>query len=456
MDLISKLTEWLGISTLYKNIFNRFFDYSLEKDIEKKNKYKGYPTSTTKFLDNLSKRTGIPFVDHNKGDYTFEPLINYIMQMLNLYKTPFHKYLLKVNMKLFGGFLNATRLRDQKRLLDSYLEYEAKYENISIIENLIPQKHNYYIKKILHQYKMEAVEKAHGFKYFITSNKDYFKEIEIFFTVEERTVVDSTRDASSELETMIGSSMRKQLMNANFIYTAFDIVLFVIMFHKVLIPQILDNFEVGIESFSTAVRMVDRFAVFLLTRWFVYIPIMFLIYQVLKSEMIKIFIDYIKIKIPYIDSYVIGDELLKFLKTYENIMGNAPPRDVFVYAYERLDNTYLKHILYKNINEQSTDISNTGKPVSEILAEVPYIPQEYIDILRQAYLTGRPQEGLENVIALLEPRIEKISKDLNKYILIGTFVGSLLLTVILTALIYKDAMNIVEISDQQFIDELRR
>ena len=173
MDLMTKITDALGITSLYEGLFQKFFDSSLKRDIAKKNKYKGYPSDTTKFLDNLANRTGIPFVDHSKRDYTLSPLIKHFMLIFNKINTPLHQFLELVSMKMFGGFSATTRLKAQKHLLDAYLEYESKYENITIIDSLLSQKHNYYLKKILARYKVDAVDKGHGFKDFIINNKNY-------------------------------------------------------------------------------------------------------------------------------------------------------------------------------------------------------------------------------------------------------------------------------------------
>lgn len=455
-ESLNKLFESLGIKEFFDNLMSRLFEYTLTRDKKKKAEYEGYPSSFTKVRDKLSKRTGIPFVNHDKGDYTFAPLIDYIMFNTGLTNTKFHKFLNKINMRLWGEPFSHGRLKAQKKLLDSYLEYESKYDNLSIIDNLLTQKHNYYILKILAEYEAKASEYSLGFKEFILENEDYFSEIAVFFTIDERTVIDSAKDAVQELDSLVKSSQRKQLMNANFIYTSIDMLIFVIVFGEVMIPQVLDNFDADIKDFSAAIRSVYRLSRYLKTRWYIVILVLTPIVILLRTNFVKTVKDYLKIKSSFISEYVISDELSKFLKTYHNIMGHVSPREAFEYAYSRLDNMYLKHILKQNIDGSETDIADTAKPVAQILAEIPYINQEYIDMMVQAYAVGKPQEGLEKVIDIAEPRVENASKKINKNVVIGTFVVSSLLTLILAFMMYRDTMNIVEISDQMFIDSLRK
>lgn len=455
MVIWERLSEKLGVDQVINSNINKFFEMSYKKDIKDKNKYSGFPSSTTKSLNKLSKRTGISFVDPKKSDYTFAPVFNHVLKRVGIKGGLVEEFLDWFNMKVWGGMSDYGRMMVQKNLMESYLEYDSVYENVTIIENLIQQEHPYYIKKILHEYKVRAVEEGQGFNKFILNNENYFKEIAVFFKIEDSTIVKSAEFSLEELENLTKSSLRDKLIKGTVMFTIVDMIGLFLLMGTYLIPEILREMGGSIGDFSPVIQHVYSVSNFLVNRWYVTIVATLVGWMLFKSRTASIAIDYLKLKIPGIKEYTINNEIVKFLKTYRNLMEDASPRDTFTYAYSRLDNEYLKYVFGRYINNSKDDLSNKAKPLTEILTEIPYIGKDYLDLIVRASTAGDPIKGFDRAIDLIEPRIEKFSKSTTKYIIITVVGISTLITLFLVAQMYFDVTVISDMGDQQFIDGLR-
>lgn len=454
-SLFYRVLNFIGIADVYSKFVNKVFKFTLEKDTKRMKSYEGFPSPTMKFLHQLSKRTGIKFVDHEKRDYTFYPLLKQYSYLLGGENSFIFKMLMSFNRWVFGGMTDYSRISYQIDLLSSYQEYVTELGDASIVENLLTKKYPYHILRILHKYRVESDIKGKNLKAFIRDNKDYFKEIEVYFSFDQRADVECLQDAVEELRNLQGVKLQELIVKGNLYSTIFDTITLILSFGWKLIPDMIEGFDATINNFSLPIRIVNSLSNFLTYQWYLAILLTIILIIVLKSQIVKILLGYLAFKIPLIDEYTINLQLLRFLKTYKNLMSIQDHRGAFKDSTRLISNEYLKFIFLRYCDGSEEDIARAkARSLPQIINEIPYIPKEYKDILLESQNIGKPQEGLQRVINLMESKSKKTSKKLNKYMLWGTILVSTLLFFYLGLLMYTDMMNIIEISDMQFIERL--
>lgn len=455
MDFIVEFLQSSGFLDLYHSFIGKVFNKTLEKDLKEKRDYNGFPTKKSKRLHEWSLKTGIPFVKHKEKDYTLQPIIDYIAMFIGGKQSFLYRQLIKFNRLFYGKVLKKDRFKAQLDLFESYLEYTQMFGHIDIINNLTNRDIPYYIIKMLEEEKTISTRSGSGFVDFVLRNSDYFAEVQIFFTFEEKDIQEMLLMAIEELRELTSSSGREFFIKATIADSILNVLLMLGAFGKLVIPEIIESFDVNIGMFSLPIIWVDRIAFVLVNRWYMIVLGCVLVFILTRTTLFKLLLSYMGIKIKFIKNYTINNDMVKFFKTYNNMSQSVPMRQAFSYGADRLSNHYLKHIFMSYLDGSNNDLSERALRLSEVLEEIPYIPQEYVDIITESEQSGKQEEGLNKVIALIEPRVKDANKAITKNIILWSIGVSLGLIIILGAIMYKDLMNIVNITESEFYDSLK-
>ena len=457
VEIIKEQLDSWGITDAYHNLIRTLFNITLKRDIKRKKSYEGYPTLTLKRLDNISKRIGIKLIDSDAKDYTLYPLLKQFSHLFGGVGSKPFKALEWLNMKMYGGLTKGERLKTQLDFFTSYLEYSEDFKPMTIIDYMVEKEIPHYLRKILYEFKLEIDSSAKSFKDFVSKNNKYFKEVEVYFSHSQDT--DDIRcisDAIEELKNLIGIERRSKLLRVNLINGVVDIITVIVGTSKMILPEIMDSFESSITDFSKPIRTVDAISDFLTKKWYLAITLTSIGIAIYRSRLVKIITGYALIKFEASKEYIINEQMIRFFKSYVNLMKSLTPREAFAQSIELVNNDYLRFILERYVNESlETDMRHTAMSVTDVLSEIPYIPVEYLDIMRESDLLGDSEEGLHRVIKLMEPRVEETSKKFNKWLMWAIIIVTTALTALILVYVFKDMTRIINTYDEDFIDRMR-
>ena len=445
----------MGIPEKTDKLTTSVFSWTLKSDQDSQLKYRGYPTPGDKRKHNLSLKTGIRLVDHTNKDYTLEPLLNQYRYLIGGKGSFLYKKLQFANMKWYGGLTKGDRLKAQLKFFESYSEYSEDFTDRQIIEYLMDKQYPPYLIKILNNFKGKAGDQGMGLKGFVVENEDYFSEVAPHFKLEDRADILCLGDALKEIRELNKSHLREWVVKANIYNGIFEMVSLVVVFGKTIIPQIVDGFEASISEFSYPIRLMDTWSNFLVRKWYLAITTVLIGWRIMKSKSMSILQGFIAFKLPFAKDYVVNNQLSRFFNVYQNVMEVKAPRDTFQQATSMVSNKYFKFILETYLDGTERDIYNSSKSLPTIMNEIPYVPKEYVDILVEAEYQGDLAEGINKVVAIVEPRVEEQSKQLNKVLFWGVTVFTILVFFVMTVFLFKDFGDIMERHDTQFIDSLR-
>ena len=458
--MVSAIKEWIAernLDVAYNRIVNKIFEGTLNKDVERKKSFDGYPSQFLKQLDSLSRRSGVNLVDHERSDYTLDPLLRQYSYLYGGRNGTVYKALQRVNMKLYGGFLTSTKLSEQLKVFRSYVEFTDDFSAPDILDLLLPREMPHYLRKILFEFKEDVNRGGKTFKGFVNDNPYYFKEILAHFPMDNQELSDiqCLNNAIEELENQASAKKNRWLIVSTFISSLIDIVVLIVSFGKKIIPEIIESFDAKLSEFSAPVRLVYRCSEFLTSKWYLALAIASILYLATKSKIVELTKGYLAFKISFTKNYVVNEQLLRFLKTYKTMMRSKDWESTFKHSVGLIDNAYLNFIMSRYIDGGEKDINNTAVSLCEILSEIPYIPQEYLDILSESELLGESERGIDQVIKLMEPRVEKASKQVNKTLMAIAVGTSLVIVVYLCLKIFSDLRLIINRSETEFIDRLK-
>ena len=441
-------------NTFFGNLLNyikRIFKTTLERDRRKKAKYKGFPSPTTKTLSRVGKEIGVKIVDADRRDFTLYPLLNQYKSFFGGDKSIIYKGLLILNRKLFGGFTNLSRFNTQIQFLESYKDYAETFDPTVVLENIIDKKIPYYLLKILEKFRVDAEEEGMSLKAFIKNNADYFTEISVFFDFEDKADLSCLGEALTELLARKEATKRSYIVRGSMLNALAEILILIISFGKVVIPEIISSFESSIDDFSAPIRFVDKLSIFIINKWYFAIPVALLIYALFKTKPMRLITGYLAIKIPFIRNYVVNDQLLRFLKSYTNLISSKGIRESYVDSLKMLENEFIKFIFETYVE----GLGGTGISFYVAMEAIPYIPKEYIDILKENEELGNPEEGVKKVINVIEPRIEKLVKTFTKQLILSALIISAIVVAILSYYVFTDMSQIINKYNKDFVDRLR-
>lgn len=439
----------------YRRAVDNVFKYTLKRDLEKKMKYKGYPSPQARFLALKSRTLGIKLVDEDNKDFTFAPLLKQYSSYLGGQNSLLYRSLENLNMKIFGGFLKATKLNYQIRFLESYKEYAQGFQTISILENIMDKEIPFYLLKILREFYTHASKSGMTLKTFILKNPEYFKEIVLYFDFEDKPELQCLDDALEEIKARRQAVLRDYLLKNSLLGAGFDLVLMIIVFGKKMIPDLLESFDASINDFSTPIQVLDRVSHFLINRWYLAVILFSILYVIGRTKTVRLIIGFSSVKIPGVKDYIVNDQLLRFLKSYINIINFDSMRNAYKQSLKMVSNEYLRYSLEVHVNQSSGDIGDTGVTFYKVLESIPYIPKEYVDMIKESELIGKPEEGIRKVIELIDPKIENLVKKVNKQIILGVMIFSALVSLLIFAILYRDMNIVINSYNQDFIDNLR-
>ncbi|NLK09881.1 MAG: hypothetical protein GX317_02830 [Staphylococcus equorum] len=443
------------VSNRLNSVIRKVFKYTLESDRKRLRAFQGYPSMWTKRLDRWGRIAGLKFIDHEKRDYTLHPILNQHSYLFGGKSSYIFRKLEGLNRLLYGGFSDSTRMQAQLSFFESFIEYSKDFSVITMLDNIMEKELPYYLIKLLNEFKVQADKGGVNLKTFIKSNPIYFREVLVYFSFEEKSDLDCLGDAIAELKSLISARKRDALLKANFVNGITDMVMLIVAFGVSVIPEITSGFDASISDFSKPVQLMAGMSDFLVNKWYIAVLVTAILYGSTRTHLFKLFTGYLAFKLPVSKDYVVNDQILRFLKSYVNIMSSDSPRGSFEQSMKLVSNDYLQFVLSGFVDGSSNDIGNSGKSLHQIFATIPYIPKEYTDIIKEAELLGDTEAGIHKAIDLIEPRVEKLSKQLNKTLFWAIIVVTTLVTILMIAIIFKDMMAIIEKSDQEFIDRLR-
>lgn len=455
MNILTILEERWGLVSIYRRTLDQIFNWTLRKDLEKQRSYKGYPTKFLKALDEKGKQWGIPFVNHEKSDYTFYPIMRHYRDKLGGTESVLFKKLEYFNMRIHGGFFNRDRLKAQLDTLESYMEYFRLLSHMEILEILIDREIPKYMKKILKQHMDASGVDGGSMVDFIKQNGEYFSEITTIFDVEERPTGQLLEVAIEELTKLTESSSRGFIMKYSLINGVVNIIIAIIAFSKLVLPEAMSSFDGNINMMSKPIQIMDKIGYFLINQWYLAVLGVVILFLISRTRVYRMAVGYMAFKFPITKEYVVNDQLLRFFQTYSIVSETEAIRKSFEYGYNRIDNEYLKFVFGRYLDGGQLDLSERAVNLSVVLEEIPYIPKEYVDIIRDTEQTGNHQDGIPRVIVMIEPRLAKVNDQLQKTIIIGSIVVSMGITVILSAFLMKDITSMVSLSEEQFYDSIR-